>query len=124
MIAGTVSAMALIYFAGSGFLRNTSAFIQDYSISADGKEITVKVGVSSSIGYIRDVKVRRQQGGELYLDCYSAFGGFNGSIGAKDTFTFQLKDDTAMISVYRGSNVYGKVLVKAEDGSWQRILPR
>lgn len=72
------------------------------------------------MGYIRDVNVHQQQGGRLYLDCYSAFGGLNGSIGAKDTFSFELNDDTTIIAVYRKSNVYEEVLVKAEDGSWQR----
>lgn len=119
-VLGIIIALVLIYFVGSGFMKNKSAFITDYSVSPDGKEITVSVGVSSSMGYIRDVNVHQQQGGKLYLDCYSAFGGLNGSIGAKDTFSFELNDDTMIIAVYRKSNVYEEVLVKAENGSWQR----
>lgn len=119
-VLGIVIALILIYFVGSGFMKNTSAIINDYSVSTDGKEITIKIGVSSSMGYIRDVSVHQQHGGKLYLDCYSAFGGVNGSIGAKDTFTFDLNDDTTIIAVYRNSNAYEEVLVKAEDGSWQR----
>lgn len=72
------------------------------------------------MGYIRDVKVHQQHGGKLYLDCYSAFGGLNGSIGAKDTFSFELNDDTTIIAIYRNSNAYEEVLVKAADGSWLR----
>lgn len=119
-VLGIVIALILIYFVGSGFMKNTSAIINDYSVSTDGKEITIKIGISSSMGYIRDVSVHQQHGGKLYLDCYSAFGGVNGSIGAKDTFTFDLNDDTTIIAVYRNSNAYEEVLVKAEDGSWQR----
>ena len=63
-------------------------FINDYTVSSDGKKITINVGVSASMGFVREVKVHQQQGGKLYLDCYSAFGGLNGRIGAKDTFTF------------------------------------
>lgn len=74
----------------------------------------------SSVGHIRDVKVRQQQGGELQLDCYSAFGGPNGSIGAKESFTFELNDDTDSIAVNRDQNAYEEVLVRSEDGSWQR----
>ena len=73
------------------------------------------------MGYIRDVRVHQQYGGKLYLDCYSAFGGLNGSIGAKDTFSFELHDDTTIIAVYRNSNAYEEVLMKAKDGSWQRV---
>ena len=63
-VFGTVIVLVLIYFIASGFTKNTSAFITDYSVSADGKEITLKVGVSSSMGYIRDVRIHQQQGGK------------------------------------------------------------
>lgn len=115
-----VLVLAAIYFVGSGFVKNTSVIINDYHVSADGKEITLDIGVASSVGYIRDVKIHQQYGGKLYLDCYSAFGGLNGSIGAKESFTFELNDDTDIIAVYRSANAYREVLVKAEDGSWQR----
>lgn len=119
-IIGIVLILAIVYFAGSGFIKNTSTFISGYNVSADGKEITLIVGVSSSMGHIRDVKVRQQYGGKLYLECYSAFGGLNGSIGAKDTFKFSLDEDTSGIAVYRGPNCYEEVLVKNADGTWQR----
>ena len=72
------SLLAGIYLIGSGFIKNTSAFISDHRVSADGRELTIQMGVSSSAGFIRDVKVHQQQGGKMYLDCYSAFGGING----------------------------------------------
>ena len=121
VVIATVLVLVVIYFVGSGFMKNTSAIINDYSVSADGKEITINIGVASSMGYIRDVKVHQQHGGKLYLDCYSAFGGLNSSIGAKESFTFKLDDDTTIIAIYKNSNTYEEVLVKAEDGSWQRV---
>ena len=119
-IIGIILILTIVYFVGSGFIKNTSAFINDYNVSADRKEITLIVGVSSSMGHIRDVKVHQQHGETLYLACYSAFGGLNGSIGAKDTFTVSLDADTSVIAVYRGSNCYEEVLVKNADGIWQR----
>ena len=119
-IMGTLVLLLLIYFFGSGFLKNTSAIIEDYSVSNDGKILTISVGVSSSAGYIRDVSVHQQWGGKLYLDCYSAFGGLNGSIGANDTFTFQLDENTNLIAICRNANCYEEVLVKEEDGCWRR----
>ena len=120
-VIGVILILALAYFwVSSGFIKNTSVFINDYTVSSDGKKITINVGVSSSMGFIREVKVHQQQGGKLYLDCYSAFGGLNGRIGAKDTFTFLLSEDTSSIAVYRNSDCYETVLVKNADGLWQR----
>ena len=120
LIIGIIIALVLVYLVGSGFLKNTSAYIEDYAISADGTEITLNIGMSSSMGYIRNVSVHQQEGGKPYLDCYSAFGGMNGSIRAKDTFIFHLDEETSIIGIYRSTNCYEEVLVKSEDGSWQR----
>lgn len=119
-MASIIFALCAVYFVGSGFIKNASAFIEDYTVSADGSAITIKVGVSSSMRYIRNVTVHQQFGGKLYLDCYSAYGGLNGHIGAQDTFTFPLDDDTAIIAIYRNTNCYEEVLLKDESGSWQR----
>ncbi|MBQ9262882.1 MAG: hypothetical protein IJ189_01570 [Clostridia bacterium] len=120
LIIGIIIVLALVYFWGPGFTKNTAASIIDYSVSKDGKAITIKFGVASSTGFIRDAKISQQHGGKLYLDCYSAFGGINGSIGAEDTFTFPLNEETSIIAVYRNKDAYEEVLVKAEDGTWQR----
>lgn len=118
---GIVLLLLIAYFVGSGFLRNTSAVIDDYAVSADGTEITLRAAAASSVGYLRDVAVHQQQGGKLYLDCYGAFGGVNGKLGAKNSFTVPLERDTAVIAVYRGSGCYQEVLKKTEDGTWQRV---
>lgn len=91
-----------------------------YSVAENGQKITLKIAVTSSVGYIRNISVHRQEGGRLELDCYSAFGGLNGSIGAKDTFTFQLKEDTSSIALYRNADFYENVLIKDEGGVWRR----
>lgn len=117
---GIILILLVVYFVGSGFTKNTSAVITDYTVSDDGKEITLNVSLASSAGYIRDVAVHQQQDGKMYLDFYSAFGGFNGSIGAKDSFTVKLNDETTIIAVYRNPNCYEEVLVRADDGSWKR----
>ena len=116
-----VSVLAVLYFVGSGFRKNPSAFLQDYRVSADGKEISLRIGAASSMGYIRKVKAHPQPDGKLYLDCYSAFGGLNGHVGAKESFSVELNEDTAVIAVCRNANAYEEILIKAEDGSWQRV---
>lgn len=66
------------YILGSGFMKESSVFIEDYTVSSDGSKLTIEVGVASSIGYIRKVTIHQQERGKLYLNCYSAFGGING----------------------------------------------
>lgn len=108
------------YFIGSGFLKNGSVYVEEYSVSGDGREITLDVDTAASVGHIRKMAVSQQMGGKLYIDCYAAFGGINGRIGAKNSFTLPLDADTTMIGIYRNANCYEEILHKDEDGSWQR----
>lgn len=111
----------LMYFFGTGFMKNGSTYIDQCTISESGTEMTIRVGVSSSAGYIRKVQVHQQQGSRLYLDCYNAFGGINGPIGAKDVYTIPLNGDTEVIALYRNTNCYEEVLRKDNNGQWQKI---
>ena len=110
-----------IYMILPGFTKITSAYISEFSLSDDGSEITINVSVGSSVGFVRKVAVHQQEGGKLYLDCYSAFGGLNGSIGAKSTYTVKLDEDTEIIALFRNDNCYEEVLRKSADGSWERV---
>lgn len=122
MAIGMIVAVVLCggYFIGSGFLRNGSVYMDGYSVSEDGREITLDIGVAASRGYIRKMEISQQMGGKLYIDCYAAFGGINGRIGAKSSFTLPLDADTEMIGIYRNTNCYEEILHKDADGSWQR----
>ena len=108
-------ALIASYVIVPGFTKQGNAYIADYSVSEDGTEMTITVGVSTSVGYIRKVSEHQQQGGKLYLDCYSAFGGLNGSIGAKREYVILLDADTEMIALYRFSDCYESVLQKDEN---------
>jgi len=110
--------LAALYWIVPGFTKEGNAYIADYVVSEDGSEMTIKVVVSSSIGYVRKVSVHQQHDGKLYLDCYSAFGGINGSWGAKTEFTIPLDAETETIAIYRFTNCYDTVLEKTEDGKW------
>lgn len=81
------------YFIGSGFLKNGSVYVKEYSVSGNGREITLDIDTAASVGYIRKMAVSQQMGGKLYIDCYAAFGGINGRIGAKNSFTLPLDED-------------------------------
>ena len=108
------------YVVGSGFWKNGSVYVEDYSVSADGREITLDIGMTAAVGYIRKMEISQQMGGKLYIDCYAAFGGINGRIGAKNSFTLPLDEETEMIGIYRNENCYEEILHKDEDGTWRR----
>jgi len=110
-----------VYFFGSGLMLQSNAYIYDYELSEDGSEMTIDVGVSTSIGYIRTVRVHQQESGKLYLNFYQAFGGINGSVGAKNSFTIALDEDTEVIGICRANNCYDVVLEKNEDGVWEFV---
>ena len=117
-ILAIIIALTLSYLIAPGFSKQGNAFITDYSVSEDGTEMTITVGVATSVGYVRKVSEHQQHGGKLYLDCYSAFGGINGSWGAKSEYTIKLNEDTEIIAIYRSANCYDPVLEKDEDGRW------
>ena len=121
IVLAIIVALAGLYVIAPGFTKQGNAYIVDYSVSEDGTEMTITVGVSTSIGYIRKVSEHQQHGGKLYLDCYSAFGGINGSWGATSEYTIQIDEDTEMIALYRSADCYDPVLEKHANGQWQRV---
>lgn len=121
IVAAVIVLFAVSYIFVPGFIKTPSGYISDYTVSEDGTQISINVSASSSVGYIRKVSVHSREGGKLYLDLYNAFGGFNGSLGAKDEFTIELDEDTEMIALFRDRNLYEEVLAKNSEGDWVRI---
>lgn len=121
VILAAVIVLAGVYFVGSGFLKATDVFIEDFAVSEDGAIMTLTLGVAGSAGSVRKAAIHQQQGGKMYLDCYYAFGGFNGSIGAKKEYEVPLDADTEIIALFRNENCYEEALKKDEDGNWQRV---
>ena len=107
-------------FIGSGFTKRTDVVLGDYSVSEDGTEITLYVGIPTSMGYIRGFE--HEGGGGLkpyYLTFYSTFGGLNSSFGAKHEFTLELCEYDSEIWFNRPGGGYELVLQKdPETGAW------
>ena len=113
------------YLVGTGFMERHDVVLGDYSISEDGEELTFNARVMSSMGYIRGYK---DEGGGVkphYLKFYSAFGGLNGSWGAKSEFVLPLGNDDTEIYFARPDGGYELVLYKNEEtGLWERPKTR
>ena len=113
----------ILLVIASGFSIQTSAYItDDFVVSEDGSKITFKVEVGSSMGYVRGYK---DEGGGVkphYLKFYSAWGGFNSSIGAKQEFVLELAPEDTEIYVYHGDGGYELTLKKdVTSGEWDRV---
>ena len=116
--------MIVILTAAMGFLclggRRDDVMIEDFSVSADGSEMTMKAGIAGCAGYLRKVKVRYDDEYKTVLvDFYSTFG-INNPVGAEDTFVIPLKPDSENILFNRGNNYYA-ALAKDADGQWYKF---
>ena len=113
-----VALIVIGFFIASGGAR-TDVFLKDFELSQDGETMTLKVGVSSSAGYVR--KMKRTSGSmNYYFTFYSTFG-INSRLGAKDTFTIDIDNNVDEIYFYTGGKGYKKVLELNDDGEWVRV---
>ena len=112
MFLVSVVLLGCVVLIGSGFNPRTDVYLAEYSISDDGAQITMQVGVASSTGYTRGF--RSEQGGfQEYLTFYSAFGGLNSKLGAKNTFVLDIDAvNCDEIYFYHGNGGYQLVLQK------------
>ena len=98
----------------------TDVYLKNFEVSSDGKIMTLKVGVTSSTGYIRKIK-RTSCSMNYYYTFYSTFG-INSKIGAKDTFEIGLDENVDEIYFYTGDGGYKLVLTKNYvTGKWEKI---
>ncbi|MEF2799585.1 MAG: hypothetical protein U0N50_05970 [Christensenellales bacterium] len=116
--------MIVILTAAMGFLclggKRDDVMIEDFSVSADGSEMTLKAGIAGSAGYLRKAKVRYDDEYKtVMVDFYSTFG-INNPVGAEDTFVIPLKPDSENILFNRGDNYYA-AFAKGEDGQWYKF---
>ena len=114
--------MIVILTAAMGFLclggKRDDVMIEDFSVSADGSEMTVHAGVFSSAGYLRKINVSYDDHAVM-VDFYSTFG-INNPMGAEDTFVIPLKPDSENILFNRGNDYYA-ACAKGEAGQWYKF---
>jgi len=119
-----VAAAAVLIVLAVCFLilggKRDDVMIEDFSVSADGSEMTLKAGIAGSAGYLRKAKVRYDDEYKtVMVDFYSTFG-INNPVGAEDTFVIPLKPDSENILFNRGNDYYA-AFAKGEDGQWYKF---
>lgn len=118
IILAIIIAIGMLLLSTGG--KRTDIVLIDYSISEDGNVMTLKVGVVSSMGYVRTVKVRQDEN-KNYLTFYSTYG-LNSKIGAKNEFQIDLNPSINEIYFYRGDTVYDLILQKNEEtNEWKLV---
>lgn len=109
------------YYIGLGFLPRTDVVVADFEVSEQEDEMTIYTYILSSAGYSRTVKNVSDDPEKMMLKFYSAFGGVNGSIGAKSEFDLPLAPECKEIYVLQ-NDAYHLVLEKNQTtGEWERI---
>lgn len=113
--AGFVLLLCIALFIASGFQKRTDVVLVDFT--AAGDSIELRTSLMGSMGYIRDIDVSVVDD-RLYASFHTAFGGFNSSIGAKNSFLITVPPDCREILFDRGSGSYSLVLLREDDGTW------
>ena len=120
---GVIAVLTIIIVIGLLFLstggKMASVMLVDYSLSEDGKMITLKVGVASSMGYVRTLKTS-EDGNKKLITFYSTYG-LNSTIGAKNEFQVKLRPSCDEIYFYSGNDEYKLKLQKnSQTNAWER----
>ena len=87
------------YYFGVGFLPATNVVVTDFQVSEQQDSMTIQTSIATSAGYTRSVKNVSDDPKKMMLKFYSAFGGVNGSIGAKSEFDLPLSPECKEIYV-------------------------
>ena len=116
---GALVLVLAVLFVYSGFGRRTDVYVGAFELSEDGKTLTLHTGIWSSMGYTRAVGTERV-GETLQCTFYTAFGGLNSRIGAKNTFTVPV-EGCSSVAFFRGGDNWQTVLQKdPATGTWIR----
>lgn len=109
------------YYIGLGFLPRTDVVVADFEVSEQEDEMIIYTYILSSAGYTRSVKNVSDDPEKMELKFYSAFGGINGSIGAKDEFDLPLSPECKEIYVLLYDDYRLTLAKNPTTGEWERI---
>ncbi len=107
----------LFYLFGVGGKR-TDVYLQDFSVANKWDVMKIKIGISSSSGYVRTMKMKTE-GSNIYITFYSTVG-INNRLNSKNEFEFDMGVDCDKIYFYHGDAGYECVLEKNSNGEWTK----
>ncbi len=103
------------------FVRQ-DVYLQDHSViyHPNGDLITIRTGVSSPMGYTRDYRDLSDDPARMELAFYSAFGGPNGKLGAKNVFLLEPAPQCTRISFVRSDGLRVELQKDPDTGKWMK----
>lgn len=115
-----IAVCAAILLAACGLFGGgrSDVAILDYDLAESG--IKIRVGLMSSAGYIRRMKVE-EEGKDVLAEFYSTWG-INNPNGAKNEFIIEAGQNCERILFRRGKNIFRPVLERNGDGEWVRSV--
>ena len=118
--------IALTIVVSSGFIARGDVVLGAFRETEDGSALTVEVDVVNSMGHVRSAS-EEQVGDCLYVKFYSAFGGHNGTLGARSSFELETPDTCREIYFFRDDQPnerYDLVLRRdSADAKWEPVEP-
>lgn len=109
------------YYFGVGFFPATNVVVTDFEVSEQQDSMTIHTSIATSAGYSRTVKNVSDDPEKMMLKFYSAFGGVNGSIGAKSEFDLPLSPECKEIYVLLYDDYRLTLAKNPTTGEWERI---
>lgn len=109
------------YYFGVGFLPATNVVVTDFEVSEQQDSMTIQTSIATSAGYTRSVKNVSNDPEKMMLKFYSAFGGVNGSIGAKSEFDLPISPECEEIYVLLYDDYRLTLAKNPTTGEWERI---
>lgn len=109
------------YYFGLGFLPRTDVVVVDFEVSEQEDQMTIYTSIASSAGYTRSVKNVSDNPEKMELKFYSAFGGINGSIGARDEFYLPLSPECKEIYVLLYDDYRLLIAKNPITGEWEMV---
>ena len=111
--------LIVAYYIGLGLLPRSDVWISHFQVSEQQDTITIYTTDSSSAGYTRTVKNVSNDPKMMKLKFYSAFGGVNGSIGAKSEFDLPLSPECKEIYVLLDADYELSIKKNPITGKWE-----
>ena len=109
------------YYFGLGFSPRTDVVVVDFKVSEQQDQMTIYTSIASSAGYTRSVKNVSDDPEKMKLKFYSAFGGINGSIGAKSEFDLPLSPECKEIYVLLYDDYKLLIAKNPTTGDWEMV---
>ena len=109
------------YYFGVGFLPATNVVVTDFQVSEQQDSMTIQTSIATSAGYTRSVKNVSDDPEKMMLKFYSAFGGVNGSIGAKSEFDLPLSPECKEIYVLLYDDYKLLIAKNPATGEWEMV---